>query len=58
MFIFDPELFNMMHVDTGDVSDGGVVERGDVSSEFKGECPGFGTVECCVDWEGKENEAF
>ena len=39
-----------MHVDTEDALDGGVVERqGDASSEVNGECPGFGTVECCID---------
>jgi phosphoribosylaminoimidazole (AIR) synthetase len=58
VFISDPELFNMMHVDTKDVLDGGVVEQGDVLLELNSEGPGFSTIECCVDWEGKENEAF
>jgi hypothetical protein len=48
----------MIHVDTEDALDGGVVECRDELSEVYCEGPGFSTVECCVDWEGKNDEAF
>jgi phosphoribosylaminoimidazole (AIR) synthetase len=48
VFISDPELFNVMHVDTKYVLDGGVVEQGDVLLELNSEGPGFSTIECCV----------
>ncbi len=48
----------MMHVDTKDVSDGGVVECRDASWEVDCEGLGFGTIEFCVNWECKKDEAF
>jgi hypothetical protein len=58
LFISDPELFDITHVDTVDESDGGVVEQGVALSEVDGEGTGFSTIECCVDQEGKKDEAF
>jgi hypothetical protein len=56
VFILYLELFNVVHVDSDDSTDGGVVEGRDSPLEFSIEGPGFSTVECHVGGKGKEYE--
>jgi hypothetical protein len=52
MFISYSELFNMVHVDSKDLANGGVVEGRYLPLEFNSEDPRFGTIEGHVDGEG------
>jgi hypothetical protein len=56
VFILDLIFCNMVHVDSDDSANGGVVEGRYSLVEFHIECPRFSTVECCVHGDGKEDE--
>jgi hypothetical protein len=56
VFVLDLIFCNMVHVDSNDSSNGGVVEGRYLSAEFHIECPRFSAVECCVHGDGKEDE--
>jgi hypothetical protein len=48
----------MVHVDSNDLANGGVVEGRYSSAEFHVECPRFSAIECCVHGDGKEDESL
>jgi hypothetical protein len=56
VFILDLIFRNMVHVDSDDSVNGGVVEGRYLSAEFHIECPRFSAIECCVHGDGKEDE--
>jgi hypothetical protein len=56
VFILDLIFCNMVHVDSDDSVNGGVVEGRYSLAEFHNECPRFSAVECCVHRDGKEDE--
>jgi hypothetical protein len=56
VFILDLIFCNMVHVDSDDSANGGVVEGRYSSAEFHIECPRFGAIECCIHGNGKEDE--
>ncbi len=58
VFILDPIFCNMVHVDSDDSANGGVVEGRYSSAEFHIQCPRFSAVECCVHGDGKEYESL
>jgi hypothetical protein len=58
VFILDLTFRNMVHVDSNDSANGGVVEGRYSSAEFHIECPRFSAVECCVHGDGKEDESL
>jgi hypothetical protein len=58
VFILDPIFCNMVHVDSDDSANGGVVEGRYSSAEFHIQCPRFSAVECCVHGDGKEDESL
>jgi hypothetical protein len=58
VFILDLIFRNMVHVDSNDSANGGVVEGRYSSAEFHIECPRFSAVECCVHRDGKEDESL
>jgi hypothetical protein len=58
VFILDLIFRNMVHVDSDDSANGGVVEGRYSSAEFHIECPRFSAVECCVHGDGKEDESL
>jgi hypothetical protein len=49
---------NMVHVDSDDSANGGVVEGRYLSAEFHIECPRFSAIECCIHGDGKEDESL
>ena len=58
VFVLDLIFHNMVHVDSDDSANGGVVEGRYSSAEFHSECPRFSTVECCIHGDGKELSPF
>jgi hypothetical protein len=56
VFVLDLIFRNMVHVDSNDSANGGVVEGRYSSVEFHIECPRFSAVECCIHRDGKEDE--
>jgi hypothetical protein len=58
VFVLDLIFCNMVHVDSNDSANGGVVEGRYSSAEFHIECPRFSAVECCVHGDGKEDESL
>jgi hypothetical protein len=58
VFVLDLIFRNMVHVDSDDLANVGVVEGRYSSAEFHIECPRFSTVECCVHGDGKEDESL
>ena len=56
VFILDLIFRNMVHVDSNDLANGGVVEGRNLSVEFHIECPRFSAIECCIHGDGKEDE--
>jgi hypothetical protein len=58
VFVLDLIFHNMVHVDSNDSVNGGVVEGRYLSAEFHIECPKFSAVECCVHGDGKEDESL
>jgi hypothetical protein len=58
VFVLDLIFRNMVHVDSNDSVNGGVVEGRYLSAEFHIECPRFSAVECCVHGDGKEDESL
>jgi hypothetical protein len=58
VFILDLIFHNMVHVDSNDLVNGGVVEGRYLLAEFHIECPRFSAVECCVHKDGKEDESL
>jgi hypothetical protein len=58
VFVLDLIFRNMVHVDSNDLVNGGVVEGRYSSAEFHIECPRFSAVECCVHGDGKEDESL
>jgi hypothetical protein len=58
VFILDLIFRNMVHVDSNDSANGGVVEGRYLLAEFHIECPRFSAVECCVHRDGKEDESL
>jgi hypothetical protein len=58
VFVLDLIFRNMVHVDSDDSANGGVVEGRYSSAEFHIECPRFSTIECCVHGDGKEDESL
>jgi hypothetical protein len=58
VFVLDLIFRNMVHVDSNDSANGGVVEGRYLSAEFHIECPRFSTVECCIHRDGKEDESL
>jgi hypothetical protein len=56
--ILDLIFRNMVHVDSNDSANGGVVEGRYSSVEFHIECPRFRAIECCVHGDGKEDESL
>jgi hypothetical protein len=58
VFILDLIFHNMVHVDSDDLANGGVVEGRYLLAEFHIECPRFSAVECCVHGDGKEDESL
>jgi hypothetical protein len=58
VFVLDLIFRNMVHVDSDDSANGGVVEGRYSSVEFHIECPRFSAIECCVHGDGKEDESL
>jgi hypothetical protein len=58
VFVLDLIFHNMVHVDSDDSANGGVVEGRYSSAEFHIECPKFSAVECCIQGDGKEDESL
>jgi hypothetical protein len=58
VFVLDLIFRNMVHVDSNDLANSGVVEGRYSSAEFHIECPRFSTVECCIHGDGKELSPF
>ncbi len=58
VFILDLIFRDMVHVDSNDSADGGVVEGRYSSAEFHIECPRFGAIEYCIHGNGKEDESL
>jgi hypothetical protein len=58
MFVFDLIFRNMVHVDSDDSANGGVVVGRYSLAEFHIECPRFSAVECCIHGDGKEDESL
>jgi hypothetical protein len=58
VFILDLIFCNMVHVDSDDSVNGGVVEVRYLSAEFHIECPRFSAVECSIQGDGKEDESL
>jgi hypothetical protein len=56
VFVLDPIFLDMVHVDSDNLVNGGVVEGRYSSVEFHIECPRFSAVECCIHGDGKEDE--
>jgi hypothetical protein len=57
VFVLDLRFRNMVHVDSDDSANGGVVEGRYSSAEFHIECPRFYGI-CCVHGDGKEDESL
>ena len=58
VFVLDPIFLDMVHVDSDNSMNGGVVEGRYSSAEFHIECPRFSAVECCIHGDGKEDESL
>jgi hypothetical protein len=58
VFVLDLIFRNMVHVDSNDSANGGVVEGRYSLAEFHIECPIFSTIKCCVHGDGKEDESL
>jgi hypothetical protein len=58
VFVLDLIFHNMVHVDSDDSANGGVVEGRYSSAEFHIECPRFSAVECCIHGDGNEDESL
>ena len=58
VFVLDLIFRNMVHVDSDDSANGGVVEGRYSSAEFHIECPRFSAIECCIHGNGKEDESL
>jgi hypothetical protein len=58
VFVLDRIFRNMVHVDSDDSANGGVVEGRYSSAEFHIECPRFSAIECCIHRDGKEDESL
>jgi hypothetical protein len=56
VFVLDLIFCNVVHVDSNDLANGGVVEGRYSSAEFHIECPRFSAVECCIHGDGKEDD--
>jgi hypothetical protein len=56
VFILDLIFRNMVHVDSDDLANGGVLEGRYSLAEFHIECPRFSAVECRIHRDGKEDE--
>jgi hypothetical protein len=58
VFVLDLIFCNMVHVDSNDLANGGVVEGRYLLAEFHIECPRFSAIECCIHGDGKEDESL
>jgi hypothetical protein len=58
VFVLDLIFCNMVHVDSHDLVNGGVVEGRYSLAELHIECPRFSAVECCVHGDVKEDESL
>jgi hypothetical protein len=56
VFVLDLIFRDMVHVDSDDSANGGVVEGRYSLAEFHIECPRFSAIECCIQprgWQGR-----
>jgi hypothetical protein len=58
VFVLDLIFLDMVHVDSDNSVNGGVVEGRYLSAEFHIECPRLSAVECCIHGDGKEDESL
>jgi hypothetical protein len=58
VFVLDLIFCNMVHVDSDNSANGGVVEGRYSSVEFHIGYPRFSAVECCIHGDGKEDESL